>query len=200
MASHMLVAAKFGRKEAFFFSFRFHIGNGLLAGLSLRCIKYNNIKCIFACEAKCSASPATTKTRSSTFQAFSGVSWRLTLRKREGRKKLRSLRAPATLCLLNSERPALRKERNDQRRRAALCVLPKQSPADCQETGFHASLQRSLPPAAAQRSAAQRILPMGLRPVAPAARASVRGLPRAKLIYPALLDRSAMHIAHGQFI
>ena len=48
---------------------------GKKAGLFLRCIKYV-IKCIFADEAKCSASLDTTwpKIRSSTFKMFRGVS------------------------------------------------------------------------------------------------------------------------------
>ena len=118
-----------------------------MAGLFLICIKYV-IKCIFAgeaseasegCEAICSAWPATTKKRSSTynmFRLFRGVSGRLTLRKREMRKKLRSLRAPAALCLLNSERTALNAELHDLRRRATW----RTAQADCLEGRVEATL------------------------------------------------------------
>ena len=54
------------------FHFQYELGNGPgpLVGLSFHSIKYV-IKCIFAGKAKCSASPAMTKTKSSTFKMFS---------------------------------------------------------------------------------------------------------------------------------
>ena len=133
----------------------------------LRCIKYI-IKCIFAGETICSGSAATTKTRttrSSTLKMVRGVSERLTLRKRERRKKLRSLRAPDALCLLNSERPALRVERHDPPRRAARRAPLKQSPADCLEEGFHHPplAPLLLPPAAPPLRSAPRMLPTRLK-------------------------------------
>ena len=123
---------------------------GKKAGLFLRCIKYV-IKCIFADEAKCSASLDTTwpKIRSSTFEMLRDMSGRLTLRKRERRKKLHSLRAPAALRLLNLERHALRAER-----RAPL----KQSPADCLDAGFSRPRRSCHPqprPAARRRGSCQ---------------------------------------------